>query len=261
MAIHEVFPNPTVKQVIFQVRFPNLFSMESLVGEYQRRIMARFPQAKLVFRRQLLIGHDMSDSSVERQEGEVADIEAAEKIWAFSSPAGVRLNLRTGSLDMASTSHKTYANPSHENRFRDVIEFVIANFLEVTHIPLFTRIGLRYIDECPVPERHSGRFREYYNTALCLDRFPLEDATEFQFLARVARGGYFLTFRESLKDIPDQAKLVLDFDGYALNVATSDYLPVVDRLHGIILAEFETSIKQPVYDHMRRAPEVGDGTP
>ena len=33
MPIHEVFPSPTVKQVIFQVRFPNLFYLESRMGE------------------------------------------------------------------------------------------------------------------------------------------------------------------------------------------------------------------------------------
>ena len=31
MAINEVFPNPTVKKVIFQIRFPNLFFIESKI--------------------------------------------------------------------------------------------------------------------------------------------------------------------------------------------------------------------------------------
>jgi hypothetical protein len=39
MAIEEVFPNPTVKQVAFEIRFPNLFYLESKIGELQVKIM------------------------------------------------------------------------------------------------------------------------------------------------------------------------------------------------------------------------------
>ncbi len=260
MAIDEVFPNPTVKKVIFQVHFPNLFSMESLVGEYQRRIMERFPESKLKFSRHLVIAHDVSGVSSERQKSDVAESEPTEKFWNFSSPEGVVLNVYTSSLDMTSIKHKTYANPNHEDGFRDAIEFAVGNFLEVTGIPLFSRIGLRYIDECPVPGKDTLQFRKYYKTTLCLDRFPLEDALEFQLLARVTRGEHFLTFRESLKGLGDEAKLVLDFDGYAEKVRTSEYLSVTDRLHRIILEEFEESIKEPVYKYMRQAPEDDDDT-
>ena len=81
MAIDEVFPNPTVKQVVFQVRFPNLFSMETLVGEYQRRIMDQFPESKLMFSRHLVMAHGVSDPSAERQESDGPESEPAEKFW------------------------------------------------------------------------------------------------------------------------------------------------------------------------------------
>lgn len=261
MAIDEVFPNPTVKKVIFEARFPHLFSMESLVGQYQHRIMERFPESKLLFSTPLVIAsHKSHELDLEQQKGNLPESEAVQKIWNFQSGTGVQLNVQTASLDMTSTMHKTYANPTQEDRFKDAIEFAVGRFLEVTQIPLFSRIGLRYIDECPVPGKDTRRFREYYNTTLCLDRFPLEDAREFQLLARVTRGDYFLTFRETLKGLGNEAKLVLDFDGYAENVPTSEYLSVTDRLHGIILEEFEQSIKEPVYAHMRKAPEDDNGT-
>lgn len=38
MPINEVFVNPTVKQVIFQVKFPNLFFIESKIGDIQLKI-------------------------------------------------------------------------------------------------------------------------------------------------------------------------------------------------------------------------------
>lgn len=261
MAIDEVFPNPTVKKVIFQVLFPNLFSMESLIGEYQRRIMERFPESKLLFSTQFVIGSRTShELNLEQQKGILPESEAVQKIWNFQSGTGVQLNIHNASLDMTSTMHKTYANPNQEHRFRDAIEFAVGNFLEVTQIPVFSRIGLRYVDECPVPGKDTRLFKEYYNTTLCLERFPLEDAREFQLLARVTRGIHFLAFRESLRGLGNKAKLELDFDGYAENVPTSEYLSVTDQLHRIILEEFEKSINEPVYTYMRKAPEDDDGT-
>jgi hypothetical protein len=65
MAIREVYPNPTVKKVIFQIRFPNLFSMERLIGDYQVKIMAEFPKSALLVRRSVLIGDVGSRAQIE----------------------------------------------------------------------------------------------------------------------------------------------------------------------------------------------------
>ena len=47
----EIFSNPTVKKVIFQIRFPNLFFIENKIGDFQLKIMGMFPESKLIFRR------------------------------------------------------------------------------------------------------------------------------------------------------------------------------------------------------------------
>lgn len=52
MVIGEVFPNPTVKQVVFQITFPHLFYMEQKIGELQVKIMRMFPKSSLLYRRQ-----------------------------------------------------------------------------------------------------------------------------------------------------------------------------------------------------------------
>lgn len=259
MAIDEVFPNPTVRRVVFQVRFPGLFSMENLVGEYQKLIIGRFPESKLMFARHLVLAANISELNIDDQKGKEGEGEGVRKFWNFGSGTGVALNVHTDSLDMTSTEHKTYANEHHEPRFRDLIEFAISNFLEVTGIPLFSRIGIRYINECPVPGRDTAAFREFYNTTLCLGRFPLEDAREFGLTARVAKGDSFLTFRESFDGADDDAKLTLDLDAYANDVPVQDYLAATDRLHELVVAEFEASIREPVYQHMRQVPE-GDDT-
>jgi hypothetical protein len=67
----------------------------------------------------------------------------------------------------------------------------------------------------------------------------------------IEKGNYYLRFIESLRKIDEEYKLILDFDGFALNISSQDYLSVTDTLHEIISQEFENTIRTPVYDYMR----------
>lgn len=258
MAITEVFPNPTVKQVIFQIRFPPVFSMESLVGRYQIDILDRFPESELLFRKHMVIAAGVELKDLAAVIHDESEMEGVEKIWRFKSEMGVEMNIRSGSLDMSSTSHKTYNNQGSQDRFRDVIEFAVSKFLKVAPIPKLTRVGLRYLDDCPVPDGGTAAFKTYYNTSLPLSRFPVKEAVAMKTESRVRRGEDFLVFREALHQKEETMQLILDTDAYAVNVPASDCLAVTDRLHSLIAAEFEASIKEPVYEHMRAAKEDDD---
>ncbi len=65
MPINEVFPNPTGKQVIFQIRFPNLFYIENKIGDFQVEVMERFPESSLTFRHQLVLADIGSSFNIE----------------------------------------------------------------------------------------------------------------------------------------------------------------------------------------------------
>lgn len=251
MTIDEIFPNPTVKQVIFQVRFPSFFSMENLIGDYQVRIMEKFPNSQLLHGRRFFLG-TVAESKNIKDETEEENVGAIKKIWKFMTESGVVLNLQVDSLDISSEVHKTYSNPKGEERFRDIVEFVMRHFFEVTQIPRINRIGLRYIDECPVPSKGNVSFRKYYNTTLPIDRFKLKDAIEMTFLSRAKKGKYFFTFRESFTEKSGSPLLTLDFDGYAQNIKSGECLAVTDKLHELISAEYETHIKEPVRRYMRK---------
>jgi uncharacterized protein (TIGR04255 family) len=251
MAIQEVFPNPTVRQVVFQIRFPNLFLMERLIGDYQVKIMAEFPTSALLLRRGLVLANVESQAQIKSVAQDVDNV-ATIKIWNFKSEKGIDLNVQTNSLDISSTLHKTYSSPKADNRFRDTIERAVGEFLKITQIPKLTRIGLRYIDECPVPVKGTQAYHKYYNTTLPLKRFPVEDALAMTFEARVKKGDHYLRFVESFEDVEGKLKLILDFDGYAEGVPASEYLIVTDELHELISDEYKASIKEPVLEYMRK---------
>jgi len=252
MSINEVFENPTVKQVIFQINFPNLFFLENKIGDFQLKIMDKFPESSLLYRQQFVLA-DMGPSA---KLSEVHEPERGKKIWQFVSPEKVQVNVLSDSLDLNSQFHKTYQNPSSSSRFRDAIQYVVDNFLEVTKIPKIVRIGLRYIDDCPLPEEITNDgYREYYNTTFPIGRFNLNDTNEMQFQTLVKRGEYFLRYIESLRKNSQAPSLTLDFDAFATAIDAKHYLKVCDDLHTIIIGEYEKTLKEPVFAIMRKPKE------
>ena len=253
MAINEVFVNPTVKQVIFQITFPNLFYLESKIGDLQMRIMNDFPDSALVYRRQILfadVGPEIKATDLQAD----IDKDASRKMWQFKSKTNVQLSVQSDSLSIVSQHHKTY-NLGQGERFRQVIESVVRNFLEIIPIQTISRIGLRYVDECPVPAKDNSTFKSYYSSVFPLERFDLSHANEMDFKTVVTRGQYYLRYVESLKRVGEKYVLVLDFDGYAVSIPSGDYLNVTDKLHEVISDEYEKTIKQPVYAYMRQQQE------
>lgn len=160
MPIAEVFPNPTVKTVAFEAKFPNLFFLESKIGDLQIKLMDRFPDALMLYRQNIVFADIPPGGKVSDSLPMNPDETNSQKVWQFRSPQSF-VNIQSNSIVIQSDFHKTYNNPSSPERFRDSIEFLMNAFLELTKIPLLTRIGLRYIDECPIQEKNNESFSRY----------------------------------------------------------------------------------------------------
>lgn len=250
MSINEIFPNPTVKQVLFEIKFPNLFYMEKQIGDFQLKIMKDFPQSALLFRKRLLLA-DVGPEGKLMNVPDDLDKEAVKKVWQFKSNKDIQLNVMGDSLNIISQYHKTY-NLEGGDKFRDIIKFVLDCFFEVTSIPIINRIGLRYIDECPIPSKDNSIFTAYYNSVFPLDRFNIAEARNMDFTTVIKKGEYYIRYAESLQKIGEEDKLILDFDSFGENIASKDYLTVTDDLHTVISEEYEKTIKKPVYEYMRQ---------
>ncbi len=250
MKINEVFPNPTVKQVIFQIRYPNLFFIENRIGDFQIKIMKEFPDSSFFVRRNMMVIDTGTDEKIEDLSKQIG-IEPTKKMWQFKSKNGTVLNIMSDSLDISSKSHKTYSLGDGET-FRNIIKLVVDSFLEITKIPLLERIGLRYIDECPLPIKNNKTFKSYYNSAFSTQRFDLETVEIMDLKTTVAKDRKFLTYGERLIKVNDDYKLILDFDGFSTSIDSTTYLEITDSLHDLILKEYGNSINKPVIEYMRQ---------
>lgn len=248
MVITEVFPNPTVKQVAFELKFPNLFYLENKIGDFQMKIMGDYPKSELLYRRNIVFADLGPKGDFKPLEEDVG-----KKIWEFSSDdKGSKISITTNSLTIISEHYKTY-NLDNAHKFRDAIKSVVNSFIEIMGLSVFSRIGLRYIDECPVPAMNNEQFKSYYNSTFPIDRFNMTDVIEMVFRTVVRRGSLNLIYIEALrKNDQNVYKLILDFDGFAKDIPSKDFLNVVDEMHRLISAEYETTIKEPVYEYMRR---------
>lgn len=250
MAHSEIFPNPTVKQVIFAIQFPNLFFIESKIGELQMKIMNEFPESALLFQRQVVfaLGENEKIDDLRQKLPQ----EQGNKVWKFNNPTlGYELNITTSSLSITSSFHKTYNNPKSDNRFRDIIETVLKHFFVLTNLPVVMRVGLRYIDECPFKEKTTDSFRAHFDSSFLTTRFTIEDSIEQQYVTRVKRGEYLVRYVETYNSKTDPTLLILDFDGSASNIPSAKCLETTDKLQKLIKKEWSATIKKPVYAYMR----------
>ena len=254
MPINEVFPSPTVTKVIFQVRFPNLFYLESRMGEFQLKVMKEFPKSSMALTRQILIAQGVQIADGAPLQGNALPAEVG-KVWNFESENGVELHVTSDSMDLSSTLHKTYNNPNHPNRFRDSIKMALDALNAVAPVPVFSRVGLRYIDDCPIPSLDNNAYRQYYNTTLALGRFSLTDAEEMTHVALVRRGNRNIRIREALRVLGDKPQLTLDFDAYTVNVEPANCLAMTDDLHNLVIDEYEQTLREPVFQIMRKLPQ------
>lgn len=252
--INEVYPNPTVQKVIFQARFSHLFYIENRIGEFQTKIMEIFPDPKIAYRNQFIIFEKEGKLEPEDIEKRV-DEDFTKKVWAFHSDTGMELNVTSNSISIISRLHKTYNNPGGE-KFRDIIQEVMSKFIEIIPLTVFKRISLRYIDKCPVPEGEltDAKFKEWYNTTFDLKQFSMTNVKEIATVSTITHEECYVKFIERMR-INDKYRYELDFDGYAENIKTENYLSVTDKLHDFISSLYCDIIKEPVIEYMKTPKE------
>jgi len=249
MPPHEIFPNPMVKQVAFEVRFPNLFFIEGRIGDFQVKVMKDFPQSELILRRNIMLLAGNSDKLEELVKQQQVD--SVDKIWQFKSISGAKLEISTKNLVLNSDNHRSYHQGGEES-FRAVIDRVVRNFFVMVEIPIALRVGLRYVNECPIFGRSTKTFNECYNTILPLNRFELEHVANMDCVVVANAERCQIRHVESLKLGPGDDQLILDLDAWTENVPSENVMPCTDILHECISAEFRNTIKEPIIEFMRK---------
>lgn len=251
--ISEVFKKPTVKSVSFQITFSDLFLIEKIIGDFQAKIIDQFPDSSLMYRNRFFFIEKHGKLDLTDLE-KIPEDESKEKVWQFKSKNGIEINVSLNSVSIISKLHKSYNNKESELRFRDVIQSVSDKFFALVPIVTLKRIGLRYIDECPLPDvKHMDNtsFREWYNTTFDLNQFVLGHTKELATISVFTEDNCIINYIERLMKDKDTYHYILDFDGSAENIDKSQYLEKTDKIHDLISIRYDNIIKEPVREIMR----------
>jgi uncharacterized protein (TIGR04255 family) len=250
MSPREVYANPLVKTVFFEVRFSNLFFLESRIGDFQVKVMKDFPQSDLVHRREItMVAGDLENPQV-KEFAKQQSSHSVDKVWQFKAESGPRLEISSKNLVFTSEAHTSYREGG-EKSLRPIIEKAVSVFLEVVPIPVVQRVGLRYINHCPIRERTTEFFLAWYDSILPVGKFRLENLQNGDCAIISKQDGTQIRRAESLQLAGPEDHLILDLDASKEGVPSDRILETADALHDVIDREFTGMIKEPVREYMR----------
>jgi uncharacterized protein (TIGR04255 family) len=239
----EVFPNAPLVEVAYEVRFPSLFYIPQAIGEFQIKIMDDFPKASQLLTTQFAI-----------ENGQPKFPDGAGKAtssWQFENETGkTKVIVKLDRLSIISQEYNSYDHPSGM-KFRDVINRIVTEFLQTFHIKKFARIGLRYVDHCPLDEKTNQYFTNYYVPKFDIDNYKIEDLIENHIVMRTRRDKYNILIQCRIAKVENDYKYMMDFDGYAENVDSASFLSVTDELRKLDRSEFLSSITENFKQYMR----------
>lgn len=243
----EVFVNSPLFEVAFEVRFPNLFYISQRIGEFQLDIVDDFPKSSQVFTQSFVFG--------EKREV-ISDKDNVNAIpsWQFVNETGkTRIMVYSNKLNIVSQEYKSYNHPT-ERKFRDLITKILSVFTKTVPMKKFSRVGIRYIDHCPLESLNNEYFRKYYDPIFNIDKYKVENILDNFFLINIKREQYNLLFQGGIRKLDDGYKYIMDYDSYATDIEADSCINTTDELRRLIKKEFLSNITEEFKQYMRRTP-------
>jgi len=243
----EVFANSPLFEVAFEVRFPHLFYIAQKIGEFQLDIVDDFPKSSQVFTQSFVFGE-------KREVIPDKDNVNAIPSWQFENETGkTRIVVYSNKLNIISREYKSYNHPS-EKKFKDLITKILSVFAKTVPMKKFSRIGIRYIDHCPLERLDNEYFKNYYNPIFNIDKYKVEDILDNLFMVNIKREQYNLLFQCGIRKLDVGYKYIMDYDGYATEIEADSCITTTDELRRLIKKEFLSNITEDFKKYMRRTP-------
>ena len=257
MATNKVYPNAPIKRASFEMRFPNLFSMETKIPNIQLAIMEKFPEANLKYEQQYVI------TKVGEKAEQLAGINDSEeenkfniKTWEFISEDGTKVIITSNNLIVTTTSYTSYNSKEADKRFRDTLKYILDAFFEEVRLTIINRIGLRYINEFKLETKTNEFYNNFVKTTFPTEKFKIEDANLIHFQSNVNVGDIKLNFVERfIVDQNQENKLIFDIDASLEKQKTENEkikIDDIDRLHDLIDENFFSVLNDKAIEDMEK---------
>jgi len=211
--LNEVFPANPIREVDFEIRFTPRLRVQAEMWRFQESLVAEYPEVGL--------------------ESALLPNGSTLSVTVFQNQLKARV-IKVSPQNMA-LAFSTY------NRFEDFKEEVLkrsANFCATFGVASLTRIGLRYVNEIPLPTQQSNSMATYVRAIVDLDRFPLDSIQQFALQVSAKQDDHMILLRTAMLTGPIRT-YILDIDAYTeTEKPTADIGTLLDRFHDTLQKVF-----------------------
>lgn len=230
----EIFPNPPIKSVSCEIRFPTLLKIKDSIRDFQSIIRKGFP--------------DYYSQKMPRvsKGGMVID----ETWWVFKSYDETQtLRIKNSSIVLTFNKYNEF------EPFFNIIKKYFNEFFNRNEIDTFSRIGLRYTNREDFDNKvpNLKKLMDYFT----FENFKFKEIDKFenfniQFNKKM--NGYYLNItKEYGKNPENKYSLMFDFDSYITGeIKKGEYINIIADLHHNILKTFHNNITEKYKEEVLR---------
>jgi uncharacterized protein (TIGR04255 family) len=227
--LKEVFQNSPLREVAFEVRFPPRLRVPAEIWRLQDKLVQKYPE----------VGRETSIQA----NGAVTDVAV------FQNPAESRV---------IKVSHQNFVIAfTRYVRFEEFKAEVLNEtelFCSIFDIDLFSRIGLRYVNQITLPSTEPASLIAYLRPLVSFNSFAVEMVDQFALELRTHYRDHSATIRTAL--LPGLLRTyVLDIDCHTSVLTPAQECPMLlDRFHDSAQRVFLDHITEE-YKHVMRGPK------
>jgi len=223
----EVFPANPIREVDFEIRFTPRLKVQAEMWRFQESIVAEYP--------------DVGLESALLPNGTTLNV-------------SVFQNLGKGRLIKVSVQNMALAFSVYAN-FEDFKEEVLqrsTDFCSIFDVSSLTRIGLRYVNEIPLPAQQAESMTKYVRPLVEFDRIPLGSVQQFALQLSARMDDHMIQVRTAMLAGPIRT-YILDIDAYTETVKSAAEIgALLDRFHDTAQKVFLDHVTDD-YKHVMRA--------
>lgn len=224
--LEEIFPNSPLREVAFEIRFAPKLRVAAELWRLQEQLSNQYP--------------------IVAKETEVQPNGSLVEFAAFQSTQNARV---------IKVSHQSFLIAfTHYTSFEEYKAEVIKQtdlFCETFDIDVFTRIGLRYVNEITLPDLNPLTLTKYIRPIINFDSFPPETVNQFAIEMQLRHTKHPVTLRAALLSGSSWV-YVLDIDCHSgKQTSAREWTNLLDQFHDSAQRIFLDHITEEYKQRMR----------
>jgi uncharacterized protein (TIGR04255 family) len=224
--LEEVFPANPIREVDFEIRFTPRLRVQAEMWRFQEELVEEYPDVGL--------------------ESAILPNGTTLSITVFQNQRKARvIKVSPHNMALAFSSYNNF------EEFKDEVQRRTSNFCGIFEISSLTRIGLRYVNEIPLPTQQPESITKYVRPLVEFERIPLHSVQQFAMQVASQLNDHMILVRTAMLAGPVRT-YILDIDAYTETIQPMSDIPsLIERFHASVQHVFLDHVTDEYRDVMR----------